>query len=85
MTVKTAYEILLKRCPKFKAIKCVEYSSCFVFQVIPEGFDELGDSANKLMNTLISVMKTDGSVSNFIPLQMPRDEYISGKEVKNFK
>ncbi len=86
MTAKDAYQIMLKKYPVFKAVKCMNYTSIFVFQVVPKNFDENKmHAANIFMDHLISINKSDGTAKVFNPMSIPRDEYKTGKEVKDFK
>lgn len=72
MRAKDAYGILIKKWDNVRVVKCVEYSTKFVFV--------LGG-----MSGAAAVDKITQSVSKFIPSSMPLDEYRSGVEITNFK
>ena len=72
MTAKEAYSILMKKWGNVRVVKCVEYSTKFVFV--------LGG-----MSGAAAVDKITQSVSKFIPSTMLLDEYRSGVEIINFK
>lgn len=83
MNAKVAYKILRTIHPEKKAVSCHEYDSVFVFALVPNDFDET-KSTEGLLDILKSVDKKNGRVGSFKPFLIPRDEYLNGKEVKNF-
>ena len=72
MTAKEAYSILIKKWGNVRVVKCVEYSTKFVFV--------LGGLSGAAF-----VDKKTQTVSKFIPSSIPLDEYRSGVEITNFK
>ena len=80
MTYKEARTIIETENPNVKIVKCYEYDTVFVFQVVPIDFDMSIDTKNLLDSTL-SVDKRSGAVRDFKPFHIPISEYRSGKEV----
>ena len=72
MTAKEAYSILIKKWGNVRVVKCIAYTTKFVFV--------LGG-----LSGVASVDKKTQTVSKFIPSSMPLDEYRSGVEITNFK
>lgn len=84
MTAKEAYGILMQVRNFHKIVKCIEYDSVFVFQVIRgENADHI--NPDELMDCLIGVNKTTRTVKAFLPFDIPTDEYKRGKVVTDFK
>ena len=84
MLPKEAHNILMKKNKGLKAIKCFEYASRYVFQVVPENFDMSKDTS-RLLDTLCSVDKKTSEVRDFKPFHIPIEEYKRGREIKYFK
>ena len=72
MTAKEAYSILIKKWGNVRVVKCIAYTTKFVFV--------LGGLSGAAF-----VDKKTQTVSKFIPSSMPLDEYRSGVEISNFK
>lgn len=83
MDVKMAYGLIARRYKDFKIIRCFEYDTRFVFQIVPKDLDET--MYDKHLNGLKSVDKKSGSIQTFIPFDMPLEEYNNGREIKKFK
>ena len=81
MDVKECYKILIKKYPNMKAISCYEYKNVYVFNLVPLDYYD----KSPIMDSSVSVNKSDGTIAVFQPFRMPADEYLSGKEIKNFK
>lgn len=56
-------------------IRCIEYSTCYEFQT--------GDE-ERLDNSL-SVDKKTGEIEIFQPFKIEYQDYLNGKEIKDFK
>lgn len=82
ITCKEAYSLIQKE--HLKAIKCFEYDTLFVFQVVPENFDTT-KSTDGMLDCMRSVNKKTGVVRDFKPFHIPIDEYRNGKQIKNFE
>lgn len=83
MNVKKAYELLMKEMRDFKAIRCFEYDSLFVFDIVHKSVD-VSTISPKALNTQYSVNKKSGEVRDFKPFFISLKEYRNGKEVKKF-
>ena len=59
LTVKEAYSLI--RAEKLKGIKCFEYNTLYVFQVVPENFD-MSKPTDGLLDSLRSVNKRTGDI-----------------------
>ena len=84
MDVREAYKIISKRYPDKAIPSCVEYRSCFVFQVVPKQIKP-GVDYKGMFDTLRSVSKKTGEVKVFQPFHIPIAEYERGEEILNFK
>lgn len=84
MIAKEAYTILKRKHVKLKAIRCVEYPSVFVFQVVPISFDT-NEQTDKMLGNAMSVNKKTKEVRDFKPFNIPISEFKAGREVKNFQ
>lgn len=84
MNAKEAYKKLKRKWPEFSAISCTEYSTLFVFSVVPVGQESNKNYKNRL-NNLCSVDKVTGEVKTFQPFFISRNDYLNGKNVSNFK
>ena len=82
MTIKQAFALVSIKYPKLVAIRCVEFDSCFVFQMVPPKYKNTPDIVYDCLN---SVDKKTGEVRTFQPFHIPVEEYRNGKEIKNFK
>lgn len=80
MTVKEAYQILIDNIPDMNVIRCYEYETLFVFQLVPMNYDS-AKSTEDLLDSTLSVDKTTGLVRDFKPFHIPVEDYDSGKEV----
>lgn len=84
MGVKEAYSIVTRTIPGQKVIKCIEYNTLFVFQMVSKNLKP-SIQPDEVMDCLWSVNKKTGGVRNFKPFDIPLDEYRNGKQVNNFK
>lgn len=83
MTAKEAYKILVEKRPELDAISCYEYETLFAFNMAPKGYDP--KKANELIDCASSVNKETGLVRDFKPFHISPAEYLSGKQIKDFK
>lgn len=81
--VKEAYGLMKKKFPFKKITGCVEYNDIYVFQIVPLSFNH--KNASKVLDSLYSVNKKDGSIRSFQPFMMTRDKYLSGKKITSFE
>lgn len=84
MTANEAYKKLLTVNPSLKIVKCSEYENLFVFESGPKN-DSMLDSKDFLVGNLYSVNKKTGDVRYFTPLDIPIEDYHSGKRVLGYK
>lgn len=83
MIAKEAYTILKQKHNRIKAIRCVEYPSVFVFQVVPVSFDE-SKTTDKMLGNAMSVDKKTKEVRDFKPFNIPISDFKAGRAVKHF-
>lgn len=83
MDVREAYKIVSDKHENLEAIKCIEYESVFVFDLVPKNLDP--SKHKKFLNGLVFVDKETGKVGTFNPLSISTEEYRSGKEIKQFR
>lgn len=81
MNAKECYKIIINKYPNMKAISCYEYKDIYVFNMVPLDYYE----KSIIMDSSFSVNKSNGTINVFQPFRMTSDEYLNGKEVKNFK
>lgn len=81
MTAKEAYVILLTSTPGMSAMSCYEYSTMFVFNMVPDGYN----GKDSLLNGSYSVNKVTGDVRDFKPFHISIEDYRNGKEVTDFE
>lgn len=84
MTASDAYKILTSKLPGFIVVKCVEFDTLFVFQIIPEN-QKVSISSDRTFDNLCSVNKATKEVRDFKPFHIPISECKRGKEVGDFK
>lgn len=85
MTSKEAYRLILEKFEGKKAVRCMEYDSIFTFIVVPESYDE-SKPVNGMLIRPWAVNKKTGEVYAFNPLKdIPREEFMQGKQVLDFK
>lgn len=77
MTVQTAKEIITAGFPDLTPIECTEYSSLIVFDMRPKGKVNVPD----MIDSLISINKTTGEISDFKPFYISKEEYEKGHKV----
>lgn len=83
MLAKEAHTLIMNELKGMKAIKCHEYKTLYVFQVVPQSYKSDADP-NKLFDSLVSVNKTTKEVRDFKPFYIPANEYKQGREINNF-
>lgn len=83
MDVKKAYSIVTQKIPDQRVIKCIEYKTLFVFQMVSKKLKP-STNPNEVFDCLWSVNKNTGEVKNFKPFDIPLDEYQNGRQVNNF-
>ena len=84
MLAKEAHTLMSNKLKGMKAIKCHEYKTLYVFQIVPQSYKP-GPDSDKLLDSLVSVNKTTREVRDFKPFHIPLDEYKKGREIPNFK
>lgn len=84
MLVKEAHALVMSKLKDMKAIRCNEYATLYVFQIVHKNY-KVGSDASKLLDSLVSVNKKTREVRDFKPFHIPLDEYKKGREILNFK
>lgn len=84
MTAKEAYNKIAEKYINFEIIRCFEYESLYVFQIVPKNLDK-SESPDNLLDSTRSINKKTGQISAFNPLSISIEEYNNGKEIFNFK
>lgn len=83
MTAKEAYELISEQLKDFQIVKCMDYSSVFVFQFIPKNVEQ--DEADHMIDCLRSVNKVTGVIRDFKPFHISINEYTRGYQVHDFR
>ena len=84
MTAKEAHALLLAIQPGIKAVKCMEYETLFVFQIVPATY-KADIPIKNAIDSLVSVNKTTKALRDFKPFHISLEEYKAGKEVGDYK
>ena len=87
MTAKEAYQEITEKYPMWELYSCREYKTIFTFRFVRAEQLELNPnmSLNNLINNTVSINKETGIIRPFKPIDIPREEFRSGKTVENFK
>lgn len=81
MTSEEAYLLLKKAVKTPTDYECYDYSSCYAF--IPS-WPSLGPDEEVPATNAYSVDKKTGSIEVFVPINIPRNEYLNGRKVGKF-
>lgn len=81
MSVYDAYSLCLQKFKNSKVTTCYEYDTIFVFQIVPVSYN----SSEMPINRLFSVNKKSKEIKAFQPFHISLEEYLAGKEIKDFK
>lgn len=79
MDAKSAYNSVLAKHEGFKIKECFEYKSIFAFVLEPETAKE---NAGRRILPMYSVNKTTGEILPFKPIDLPLEEFQSGRIIK---
>jgi hypothetical protein len=74
MDLQKAKAIMTAGFPGLTPVSCVEYDSVFVFDMRPKGQATLSN----VIDSLVSINKTTGVISDFKPFMLSGDEYNRG-------
>lgn len=80
MTAKEAYKKLISKVITGRVVKCHEYDTMFVFQLMPKAL-LLSNTKSTPLDALMSVDKNTGEVMDFKPFYISLDEYERGVEI----
>lgn len=83
MLVKEAHALVMSTFKDMKAIRCHEYATLYVFQIVHKNY-KVGSDSSKLLDSLVSVNKKTREVRDFKPFHIPIDEYRKGQEISKF-
>lgn len=72
--LQKAKAIMTAGFPDLTPIGCVEYDSLFVFDMRPKGQATI----QNVIDSLVSINKTTGEISDFKPFMLDGDEYDRG-------
>ena len=80
MTAQEAYRIFTAARDDLVVMSCYEYYSRFVFHAVPPSYATAA-KAKEVFDSLYSVVKNTGKVTQFTPFDISTDEYKRGKRI----
>ena len=81
LTVKNAYDVVMKNNPEMTAFSCYEYTDCYAFGLVPKDMDKDDMFAN---SNVYIVNKHTGEYSTVYFMDIS-NEHIREIDVKSFK
>lgn len=77
---KDLQKIIETKFPEFKIVSAYEYKDIVVYNLVPNNYIEFGTNF-PLLDSAYSINKKTKQIDVFLPLNMPKEEYLNGKKI----